>query len=336
MDRLLSMQAFVKVIDAGGFAAAARAMQVSASVVTRLVADLERHLGARLIQRSTRRLALTPTGVGFLDHARRILGAVQEAEAEVSTRVREPQGRVRVALPGAWAARAVARELHALRAAYPRLTVEMAVVDDAQAWGGGYDIALALGGNALPDSDAVARRLQDSDTLLCASPEYLRSYGVPHTPADLQRHERLFDRPLLLRPADEAPARTERGTPAEPVLVEPGSALQARQPDTLLAAALAGLGVAALPRLVMIDALAQGRLVALLPGWRLPDAVLWALVGQRRYLPAAVRVALDHLGLAFAPTRPPGAEGPARAAAPVALPRSAVPRAWPLRAPVAG
>ncbi|HWP18515.1 MAG TPA: LysR substrate-binding domain-containing protein [Burkholderiaceae bacterium] len=327
MDRLLSMQAFVKVVDAGGFAAAARAMEVSASVVTRLVADLEQHLGARLIQRSTRRIALTPTGMGFLDHARRILGAVQEAEAEVSSRVRDPEGRVRVALPGAWAARAVARELHALRAAYPRLTVEIAVAEDLQALSSGYDIALTLGADTLPDSDAVARRLHATETVLCAAPDYLRSRGVPQTPADLLRHERLFDRPLLLRSQD----RPEE----EPLLVEPGTAFQARQPDTLLAAALAGLGLAALPRVVMEEALAHGRLVQVLPGWQLPSAVLWALVAQRRYLPAAVRVVLEHLGQAFATQRPALTEGGARPA-PAPLSRPTPPRALVWREPVHG
>ena len=99
MDRLHSMRAFAKVIDEGGFAAAARAMDVSAAAVTRLVADLEKHLEVRLIHRSTRRLSLTPTGQGYLERVRSILKQLDEAEAQVDATVRKPAGTVKVSVP---------------------------------------------------------------------------------------------------------------------------------------------------------------------------------------------------------------------------------------------
>lgn len=292
MDRLTSMQAFAKVVDEGGFAAAARSMDISASAVTRLVADLEKHLGARLIQRSTRRLALTSTGQGYLERVRRILGAVEEAEALVTSMVLEPEGRVRVALPGAWAASLVARHLHSLRARHPRVTVELAVSDAPAPLDGGFDVALMLAGLDLPDSSAVARRLATSDTVLCAAPEYLAHRGVPEDPDDLARHECLFDRGLTMYQA--VPRGQDAGQGRE-VPVEAQGGLDARQPDTLHAAATAGLGIVALPRLVVQEALAQGRLRRVLPQWVAAPKALYAMVGQRRYLPASSRAVLDHL-----------------------------------------
>ncbi len=308
MDRLASMQAFAKVVDEGGFAAAARALDVSASAVTRLVADLERHLGARLIQRSTRRVALTSTGQGYLERVRRILGAVQEAEAVVSSMVREPEGRVRVALPGAWAARVVARPLHRLREKHPRVMVELAVSDTASALDDGFDVALVLAGLELPDSNAVARRLARCETILCASPDYLALRGAPQAPSDLRDHECLFDRRLSLGLASPG-----KGAQAV-VTVEGNAMLDARQPDTVYAAATAGLGIVALPQLVVSEALAQGRLVRVLPQWQAAASALYAVVGQRRYLPASSRAVLDHLVSAFEPEAPATSAGGPRTA----------------------
>lgn len=306
MDRLASMQAFAKVVDEGGFAAAARALDVSASAVTRLVADLERHLGARLIQRSTRRVALTSTGQGYLERVRRILGAVQEAEAVVSSMVREPEGRVRVALPGAWAARVVARALHRLREKHPRVMVELAVSDTAGALDEGFDVALVLAGLELPDSNAVARRLAQCETVLCASPDYLALRGTPHTPADLPAHECLFERRLQL--ASGVAGAAGRSV----VTVEGNAMLDARQPDTVYAAATAGLGIVALPQLVVHEALSQGRLVQVLPQWQASASALYAVVGQRRYLPASSRAVLDHLVSGFEPDLPAMPATPSR------------------------
>lgn len=316
MDRLASMQAFAKVVDEGGFAAAARALDVSASAVTRLVADLERHLGARLIQRSTRRVALTSTGQGYLERVRRILGAVQEAEAVVSSMVREPEGRVRVALPGAWAARVVARPLHRLRERHPRVMVELAVSDSASALDDGFDVALVLAGLDLPDSNAVARRLARCETVLCASPDYLALRGTPHAPADLLAHECLFERRLQL----------STGTPGTgvhaTVTLEGNAMLDARQPDTVYAAATAGLGIVALPQLVVHEALSQGRLVRVLPQWQAAASALYAVVGQRRYLPASSRAVLDHLVSGFEPDQLATPAAQARSARSEARPRA--------------
>ena len=125
MDRLHSMRVFSRVIDEGSFAAAARQMNLSAAVVTRLVADLEEHLGARLINRTTRRLALTNTGEVYLDRVRHILAEIDEAEALAGADAAEPRGHLRVLCPPAFAVHQVAKHLPQFRAAYPRVTIDL-------------------------------------------------------------------------------------------------------------------------------------------------------------------------------------------------------------------
>lgn len=298
MDRLHSMRVFAKVIDEGGFAAAARAMDVSAAAVTRLVADLESHLEVRLIHRSTRRLSLTPTGQGYLERVRSILKQLDEAEAQVDATVRAPQGVVKVSVPAAAVARLLGSRLPALQQQHRGLDLSLKVADSPADADG--DIALLLGGGNAPstlDPDTVTRAVLRSPGVLCASPRYLERAGVPQRPADLQRHD------CLLAPLDgSGPTPTwrlaapEGSKPAvQPAEIRTNSPLSAQHPDTLYAAALGGLGIVGLPALLVEDAIAEGRLVPVLQAWTAPAFTLYAAMPSRKFVPARTRAVMDFL-----------------------------------------
>lgn len=294
MDRLHSMAAFAKVIDEGGFAAAARAMDVSASVVTRLVADLEEHLGARLIQRTTRRLSLTPAGRGFLERVRAILQAVEDAEETLAAEVHSLHGEVRMAVPGAWAARLVAQRLPDFRRRYPRVTVELSMASSSASPDPDCDLSLLLADAGLLDGDFVARPLMQSAGVLCAAPGYLQQRGMPTHPRELRWHDCLFDdRFTMVRSSGERDRITIDTPAATPV--------RARHTDAMVAAALEGLGVVRLPELALHDALRERTLVRVLPEWTAPAYRLYAAMPSRKHVPSSTRALMGFLVDSFKP-----------------------------------
>ena len=184
-------------IDEGSFAGAARALNLSAAVVTRLVADLEEHLGARLINRTTRRLALTDTGELYLERVRHILTEVEEAEALATASTAEPRGHVRVLSPPAFAVHQLAKHLPKFRALYPRVTLELSVPGAVETVDENFDVSIVTEGRRPLDGSFVARRLARSEVILCASPEYLDRRGRPQHPNELLQHEAMV--PNFLR-----------------------------------------------------------------------------------------------------------------------------------------
>jgi DNA-binding transcriptional LysR family regulator len=294
MDRLHSMRVFVCVIDHGSFAAAARAMGLSPAVVTRLVADLESHLGSRLIHRTTRRLALTDAGALYLDRVRHILTEVDDAEALAATRGATPLGRVRLQCPPALFRDELAAGLATLLAAHPRLTLEVVTSEASQPKDDRIDLAIVPGGPTAP-TGWQARRLARTESVLCAAPVYLDRQGRPRAPADLAEHALLL--PPGARSIDWFAAHwNDDDFPgaALPFAVGPGP-VSSLQPDILQAAAEAGLGIAALPSYRVAQALIQRRLERVLPEGHLGATTLWACVPAQRHVPARVRVVLDHL-----------------------------------------
>jgi DNA-binding transcriptional LysR family regulator len=291
MDRLHSMRVFSRVIDEGSFAAAARQMNLSAAVVTRLVADLEEHLGARLINRTTRRLALTNTGEVYLERVRHILAEVDDAEAVVSADASDPRGHLRVLCPPAFAVHQIAKHLPRFRAAFPRVTLELAAPGPVESVDENYDITILALGRPLADGEYIARRLARSELIVCASPEYLDRRGRPQHPDELAPHDAMV-------PGFTREVTFHRG--AESItLVPPRPALSTRHIDTMYAAALAGLGIAGLPSFVAADALLEHALERVLPQWRMFDTTLYAAMPTRKHVPARTRAFIDFLVEAF-------------------------------------
>ena len=294
------MRVFARVIERASFAGAARELNLSPAVVTRLVADLEEHLGARLINRTTRRLSLTDTGELYLERVRHILTEVDEAEALATAATAEPRGHLRVLCPPAFAVHQVAKHLPRFRALYPRVTLELSVPGPVETVDENFDVSIITEGRRPLDGSFVARRLARSEVIACASPEYLDRHGRPKHPRELVNHEAMV--PNFLREltfyAGRAPdpQTGDAASGQESFTLTPSRpALSTIHTDTMYAAALAGLGITGLPSFVAEDALLENALERVLPRWHLLTTTLWAGMPTRKHVPARTRVFVDFL-----------------------------------------
>jgi DNA-binding transcriptional LysR family regulator len=298
MDQLRAMKVFVRVIDEGGFAKAARALDMAPPVVTRVVAELEAHLGARLLNRTTRRIALTDVGEAYLEKARQILVDIEESEALASESTKDPRGHVRVLVPPAVAVHQLAKHLPAFRAQFPQVSLELSAPGAVETVDEDFDVTILAMRNPI-QGDFVARRLARSEVIMCASPEYLDRRSRPSHPRDLHGHEALIppigslQRGLTL--FNGAWGDDEPGGESYTLAPSQFAALRTTHVDTNYAAALAGLGIAGLPSFVIEDALMESALERVLPEWRLFSMTLWAAMPSRKHMPARTRAFLDFL-----------------------------------------
>ncbi len=298
MDQLKAMKVFARVVDEGGFAKAARALDMAPPVVTRVVAELENHLGARLLNRTTRRIALTETGEQYLEKVRAILVDIEESEALASESTQAVRGHLRVLCPPAVAVHQLAKHLPRFQAQFPEVTLEIDSPGAVDTVNEAYDLTLFARRDA-PDGDFIARRLARTEVVVCAAPEYLDLRGRPQHPRDLVHHEAVIPpmsavtRGLVFYSGPMGSG----DSPFESYTLAPQrhSALSTAHIDTMYAAALAGLGIAGLPSYVIEDALLEHALERVLPEWRLFDVTLWAGMPSRRHLPARTRAFLDFL-----------------------------------------
>lgn len=294
MDRLLSMRVFERVAQEGGFASAARALDLSPTAVTRLVSDLEQHLGARLMQRSTRKLSLTDAGEAYLQRVRAILRDVDEAEAAAAESSGELQGVLRVMATPILASYFLAPRVVQWHQRYPKLTLDLSIDPFPQNRVDEFDATFMVVDEGF-DANIVARPMAVTQWILCASPAYLRRAGTPRSPQALQGHAYLkfpwhqgsgsSNRRMRLRPLNGGP----------PTEVDMPIALQSTAYDVLYRAALDGAGVAALSRLLVESRLAAGELVHLLPDWTFGSSTVYVAVPTRTLMPARTRALLDFL-----------------------------------------
>ena len=299
MDRLHSMRVFSRVVDEGSFARAARELNLSPAVVTRLVADLEEHLGSRLINRTTRRLSLTDTGELYLERVRHILTEVEEAEALATASTAEPRGHLRVLCPPAFAVHQIAKHLPKFRALYPKVSLELSVTGPVESVDENFDVSILTEGRRPLDGNFVARRLARSEVVLCASPEYLDRRGRPQHPKELDVHEAMVP-PFLRELVLQAGAGEGDDAPGESItLMLKRAGLSTIHTDTMYAAALAGLGITGLPSFVAEDALLENALERVLPQWHLFTTTLYAGMPTRKHVPARTRVFVDFLVKTF-------------------------------------
>ena len=297
MDELRAMRVFVAVADQGSMAAAAREMDLAPAVVTRLVAELEASLGARLMQRTTRRLSMTEAGERYLERARRILTELEEARAVVDDVSASPRGHLRILAPPAFAIHQLARQLPAFTRRHPDVTIELHTPGPVTAPDESFDISLLATREAL-DGDFVARLLACSEVVLCASPDYVKRRGDPRHPDDLSEHDTMLPRRM---DAEREVVFSRIDGRGQPFVASPKQrpVLRSEHLDVMYAAALNGLGIAGLPSFVAQDALRSGKLLRMLPQWRLFALAIWATVPSRHYMPARTRAMLDHLLHAF-------------------------------------
>ncbi len=305
MDQLRAMRVFSQVIFEGSFAGAARVLDMAPAVVTRTVADLEVHLGARLLNRTTRKLALTEIGAAYLDRARHILLDLEEADALAGASTQLAKGSLRVLCPPAFAVHQLAPNLPEFRKSQPNISLELSAPGPVVTADEHFDISILSIGEQVLEGDFVVRKLARSAFILCASPSYLKRQGKPEIPADLEKFEGVLPAVAALR---QGLTLYRQGTDsfksgADSVRVPAGNiALTTSHIDMMLACGLAGLGIVALPSFVAQTPLKNGHLIRVLSEWCGVTLTIYAAVPTRKYMPARTRVFLDFLVQTFGGT----------------------------------
>lgn len=294
MTDLAGIAVFAEVAKQGGFTAAANALGLSKSTVSKQVARLEDKLGVRLLNRTTRRLSLTEVGRAYYERCRRIIEEAEDAELAVTQLHAEPRGTLRVNAPISFGTLHVAGVLPAFMARYPDLHVDMElndrVVDLVEE---GLDMAIRIG--ELSDSTLVARRLAPCRFAAVASPAYWDAHGRPEHPSELADHN------CLIYSLRQRPREFRFDGPDGPITVGASGTLSCNNGDLLLRAAIAGTGVYLCPTFFCGVHMNDGRLEAVLRDFLGREAAVYAVWPQSRHLSAKVRAFVDFLAEAFGP-----------------------------------
>jgi len=287
MDRMTGMTTFVKVVEEGGFAAAARKLDMSPSTVTGHIQSLEARLGVRLLNRSTRRLSLTEVGKAYYERSLNILTDLEEADSMVQALQTTPRGRLRlnasVTIPPLLGP--VIAEYTAL---YPDVTISMEMSDRmVDLVDEGFDLAIRL--QPVPDSSLIVRRIGSYRLLVCGAPSYLEKNGTPREPRDLVNHNALS--------FSQSPWSSEwrfSGPHGDETIPVSGN-METNSANALRLAAVLGQGLAMLPSFLVVDEIKSGRLVPLLSEFARTEFPISALYAHRHHLSAKVRSFLDLL-----------------------------------------
>ncbi|RFU47207.1 LysR family transcriptional regulator [Paraburkholderia sp. DHOC27] len=295
MDTLISMKVFRHVVEAGSFVGAAERMEMSAAMASKHVMHLEQQLGARLLNRTTRRVAPTEAGREYFERLSQVLTELEEAEQVVGAASVVPQGRLRVSSLSAFGLSYLMSAVADYAAQYPKVTVEMTLSDRlVELIDEGFDVAIRASPTGLKSSSLIARQIATAHLVLCASPEYLRRHGTPEKLADLARHN------YLQYAGVAAPELGLANGDAGQRMRLSGN-LIVNHLEALRVLVLQGAGIAMLGTEVIGGDLAAGRLVPLLvnevPPSELPIHVVYA---SRRHLSAKVRSFVDFLATRFA------------------------------------
>jgi DNA-binding transcriptional LysR family regulator len=294
LNQLAELDVFARTVTAGSMSAAARELGVTPPVVSKRIRALEERLGVRLLQRTTRKVALTEAGQGFYERVVAILASVDEAEAWVSRRAATARGTLRVSAPTTFGRLHIAPLLLDFMALFPDVTVDLDLSDSfVDIVGDGYDVAVRIAD--LIDSSLVARRLAPNHRVLCAAPAYLARAGTPHRLADLGSHR------LLVHNADHWKLEGPEGPATVPV----DSVIRTNSSEVIREAVLAGAGIALRSTWDVGPEIRSGRLAVVLPGWRASSRVaLHAVYPSRRHLAPKVRVFIDFLAERYGPAPP--------------------------------
>ncbi len=289
MATLINLKTFVSAVRAGSFAAAARQLAISPAMVGRRIDALERHYGARLIERTTRKQRLTPLGEAFLAQAETVLTELAELDEMTSQEPGALAGRIRVTGPATLGIHRLAAITAHFCAANPAVTVEMNLGDRrSDIVAEGYDLAVRVGD--LQPSAMVVRRVGTYRFRVCASPAYLAGHGTPEAPDELRDHSCILN--LNMEPRNRWSFVATDGTV---VTADVTGTLQIDNGEALLAAALAGAGIVYLPQGLVADAIDAGHLVELFRDWEKITMPIQILHPGRRLVPRRVLAYIDAL-----------------------------------------
>ncbi len=292
MDTIELMRAFAAVATEGSFVGGAKRMGVSNRLISKYIAQLETRLQVQLFNRTTRSVSLTTVGQAYLERCRPILEQVEELEAVVRDESNELSGIIRMTAPTGYGTERLPDLILPFLQQHPEVQLELdlsnrriALVEE------GFDLAIRIG--TLEDSSLVARKLSDMPFIVCASPAYLARNGEPNHPSALATHDCLVD--SNIRSASSWTFR--KGRQSEVVRVQ--GTCQTNAPKALAALAIGGLGIARLPRYVVEEPLADGRLVSMFDEYEPENTGLYALYPPNRHLTARVRRLIDHMAVSL-------------------------------------
>lgn len=282
------MNVFVRVAKAGSFAGGARELDISRAMATKHIMQLENSLGTRLFNRTTRSLSLTDVGASYLERCQQVLQDVEEMEAAVTHLQTEPRGVLKISAPPVIGATHITRAIAEFLKIYPELTVDLILqstpgdmIDE------GIDIAIYLGN--LDDTSMVARKLASSSMVVCGSPDYLASFGVPEKPEDLNSHS------CLVNWASAPRNKWHFKSPSGNSTIVVTGRMQANVADALRVAAIEGMGLVMLASYVVSRDIEKGKLKPVLESYTLPPLDIHAVYPHRKYLSAKVRRFLEFL-----------------------------------------
>jgi DNA-binding transcriptional LysR family regulator len=294
MDRLTEMEAFATVVDQGGFTDAAKKLGISKSAVSKHVSALEARLGARLLNRTTRRVSPTEIGLAYYDRARRVLNDAGEADALVTSMQSAPSGTLRVSVATDFGVAHLSPILGEFLSSHPEVTVNMVLNNRyVELISEGFDMAIRVG--ELEDSSLRARKLADTSRRMIASPSYIQRYGRPQRIDDLNDHK-------LLHYANSATSAVWKVTApsGEKRQVRTAGWLTVNDGQSLLNAAVSGLGIAYLPSFLYHDALRKGLVEEAMPGLPPETLGVYAVYPPGRFTQPKVRAFIDFLVVSFA------------------------------------
>lgn len=293
MDRLTEMEAFATVVDQGGFTDAARKMGISKSAVSKHVSSLETRLGARLLNRTTRRVSPTEIGLAYYDRARRVLNDAGEADALVSSMQSAPSGLLRISVATDFGVNHMSPILGDFLADFPDITVNMVLNNRyVELISEGFDLAIRIG--EMEDSSLRARKLTETTKRLIAAPTYFEQYGRPEKIDDLNEHK-------LLHYSNQSAGNVWKLTApsGEKRQVRTQGWLTVNDGQSLLNACVSGLGIAYLPSFLYAEALAEGLVEEAMPGLPTEEQGIYAVYPPGRYTQPKVRTFIDFLVEAF-------------------------------------
>jgi len=290
MDKLSAMRAFARVVEAGTFTKAADSLDVPKAQVTRLVQLLEADLKTLLLNRTTRRVSVTPDGAAYYERAVRVLEEIEELESSMSHAKLNPRGKLRVDAPSQIANLILIPALPDFCARYPDIQIDIGASDrPVDIIGENVDCVLRAG--ELADQSLVARRIGDMHTVACATPEYLKRFGVPQHPSDLEDGRHRVVTYFTLLPGRAATFLLQRGD--ERYEVNATSTVGVNDAGAMLAAGLAGLGITRVARFMAAPHLAAGSLQVVLPEWTTRVWPLYVVYPPNRHVSAKVRVFIE-------------------------------------------
>jgi DNA-binding transcriptional LysR family regulator len=292
MGRLEEMWVFAAVVDAGSFVGASAALGLSKAAVSRHIAELEARLGVRLLHRTTRRLSLTPEGEVFHARCRELLGAVDEAEAEITSQSGEAAGLLRINVPFSFGLLHLAPLWVEFMALHPKVTLDVTLADRiVDLVEEGFDMAVRIA--RLPSSSLVSRPLTSTRLILCAAPAYLEARGQPTHPSDLAAHD------VLAYSLFSMGEQWEFTGPEGMASVKVTPRLRTNNGDTCRVAALSGQGIVLQPSFLVGPDLLAGTLVEAMPAWRSLELGVYAVYPSRKFVSPKVRLLIEFLVNAF-------------------------------------